>query len=118
VEEIEGLAQHDRRSIRLKLTRVLMHLIAQRIGHQQNTSWRGAVLNSLFDIELLLEALPSLREYSDARLQNIYRKAVKDALSGANIKTKPSEIGLPENCLYTLSQLLEGDLDALRGVLA
>lgn len=96
-----------------------MHLIAQSIGPGRNdTRWRGLVLESLYDIELLLEASPSMREYSEARLRNIYRNAVKDALSLANVKTKPNELGVPENCPYTLSQLLEGDLNVLRGMLA
>jgi Domain of unknown function DUF29 len=59
-----------------------------------------------------------LRQYSEERLHEIYQQAVKDAIAVTGLKAKASELGLPETCPYTISGLLERDLDALRDMLA
>jgi hypothetical protein len=119
IEEVEGLAGNDRRAVRSQLLRMLMHLIKQRIEpEREGTSWRTSIVNAQQEIRLVLEDSPSLRRYLEEALQKTYRSAVKDALHETNLTTREKEFALPEKCPYSLADLLEGDLDALRDVLA
>jgi Domain of unknown function DUF29 len=119
IEEVEGLAGSDRRAVRSQLLRMLMHLIKQRIQpEREGTSWRTSIVNAQQEIDLLLEDSPSLRRHLEGSLQKIYRKAVKDALRETDLTTRAKEFSLPEKCPCSLADLLEGDLDALGGMLA
>jgi hypothetical protein len=119
IEEVEGLAGSDRRAIRFQLLRLMMHLVKQRIQSERaGASWRSSMINARQEIRGLLEDSPSLRRHLEVRLPKIYRTAVQDALEETQLTANAQELRLHEICPYTLSQLLEGDLDALRGVLA
>jgi hypothetical protein len=119
IEEVEGLAGSDRRAVRSQLLRTLMHLIKQRIQpEREGTSWRTSIVNAQQEIDLLLEDSPSLRRHLEESLQKIYRRAVKDALQETGLAAKAKEFSFPEKCPYSLADLLEGDLDALGGMLA
>jgi hypothetical protein len=119
VEEVEGLAGSDRRAIRSQLLRLLMHLIKQRIQPERaGSSWRSSIIHAQQEIRLLLEDSPSLRRHLEQSLQKLYRSAVNDALRATELAAKAKDLGLPETCPYTISDLLEGDLNALPGMLA
>ena len=119
IEEVEGLAGSNRHAARSQMVRLLMHLIKERIQPgRAGTSWRMSIVNAQQEIGLLLEDSPSLRRYLEETLTKNYRLAVRDALREANLTAKAKEFGLPENCPYRVSDLLEGDLDALRDMLA
>jgi predicted transcriptional regulator len=70
------------------------------------------------EIDLIIEDSPSLRRHLEQSLQKIYQRAVKDALLETKLTARAKEFNLPEKCPYHLADLLEGDLDALRDVLA
>lgn len=119
IEEVEGLAGNDRRAIRSQLLRLLMHLVKERIQPERSgSSWRGSIINARQEIRGLLEDSPSLQRHLEERLPKIYRTALKDALEETQLTAKAKEFGLHESCPYTISSLLEDDLDALRGMLA
>ena len=61
---------------------------------------------------------PSLRRHLEDALPKIYRTAVRDALRETELTEKAKELGIPAKCPYTVSGLLEGDLNALRDMLA
>ena len=119
IEEVEGLAGSDRREMRSQLERLLMHLIKQRIQPgREGSSWRTSVVDAQREIRLLLEDSPSLRQHLERILQQSYRASVKYALRETELNAKAKDLGLPETCPYAISDLLEGDLNALRGMLA
>lgn len=119
IEEVEGLAGSDRRAVVSQLRRMLMHLIKERIQPERaGSGWRSSIIDAQREIELYIEASPSLRPYLEDALQKTYRRAVKDALQETELTTRAKEFSLPEKCPYKLADLLEGDLDALRVVLA
>ena len=119
IEEVEGLAGSDRHAVRSQLTRLLMHLIKERIQPERaGSSWRTSIVDARREIRLKLEASPSLRPYLNTIVAEDYHEAVKDALDETGLAGKALAFPLPANCPYTLSQLLEDDLDALRAMLA
>ena len=119
IEEVEGLAGSDRHAARSQLRRMLMHLIKERIQPERaGSSWRSSIIDAQREIELFLEDSPSLRRHLEGTLQKTYRIAVKDALQETDLTARAKEFSLPEKCPYKLADLLEGDLDALRGMLA
>jgi hypothetical protein len=119
IEEVEGLAARDRREARAHVWRMLTLLIKLRIQPERaGSSWRSSIIDAQREIELYLEDSPSLRRHLEGTLQKTYRIAVKDALHETNLTARAKEFSFPEECPYNLANLLEGDLDALRGVLA
>jgi Domain of unknown function DUF29 len=119
IEEVEGLAESDRHGVRSQMVRLLMHLIKLRIQPEREvTSWRTSIVNPQVEISLLLEDSPSLRRYLEETLAKNYRFAVREALPETNLTERAKEFALPEKCPYNVPDLLEGDQDALRDVLA
>jgi Domain of unknown function DUF29 len=119
IEEVEGLAGSDRRAIRSQLERLLTHLIKERIQPERaGSSWRTSVVDAQREIRLLLEDSPSLRRHLERTLQKSFRTSVKDALRETELTAKAKDLGLRAACPYTISDLLEGDLNALRDMLA
>ena len=119
IEEVEGLGGSERHAVRSQMVRLLMHLIKQRIQpEREGTSWRTSIVNAQVEISLLPGDSPSLRRYLEETLAKNYRLAVREALRATNLTERAKEFALPEKCPYNAPDLLEGDLDALRDVLA
>jgi hypothetical protein len=64
-------------------------------------------------ILLTLEDSPSLRRDLAKNLQKLYSNGVKDALDETALSGKEKQPEIPESCPWTLTELLDGDLDAL-----
>jgi hypothetical protein len=119
IEEVAGLAGSDRHAEVSQRRRMLLHLIKERIPPERaGSSWQSSVIFAQRDIELYLEASPRLRRHLPGALQKTYRIAVKDALEETGLTAIAKEFSLPEECPYKLADLLEGDRDALRDMLA
>jgi hypothetical protein len=114
IEEVEALAGGDKRAAQSQTIRMLMHLTKLWIQPERaGSSWRESIVNARREILLLIEASPSLRRYLEGVLQKAYRQAVRDALDETNLKLKAKEFNIPQSCPYTLTELLEGDLNQL-----
>ena len=69
IEEVEGLAGSDRDAVVSQLRRMLP-LIKERIQPERaGSSWRSVVIDAQREIELYLEASPSLRRHLEGALQ-------------------------------------------------
>jgi len=113
-EEVEDLGKSDRKAVRSQMIRMLMHLIKYRIQPQHaGASWRSSVVDARREILLTLEDSPSLRRHLSENLQKLYREGVRDALDETGLSEKKKQLGIPESCPWTLSELLDGDLGAL-----
>lgn len=107
-EEIEDLGRSERWTVQSQLKRMMKHLIKQRIQPERaGASWQVSIDNARDRVEFQIEDSPSLRRYAEENLQKIYRRAVRDALAETGIN--PKQANLPEECPYTLYDLLEGE---------
>jgi hypothetical protein len=113
-EELESLGKKDTRSRDTHLCNLLMHLLKweyQPERRQIGESWRSTINNCRRAIERLSEYSPSLdllqsqREDPIQVLTKQYRKARQDA----KVETKLDISTFPENCPYTLEQVLDFD---------
>lgn len=109
-EEIEDLGKSERSAVASQLHRMLMHLVKQRIQPERDgTSWRRSVTEGRAEISYRLDDSPSLRRYAQDSLPKIYKRAVKDALFETGLAEKRPELNLPDQCPYSLKDLLEAD---------
>jgi hypothetical protein len=105
-EEIEDLGKSDRAAVRSQLSRMLLHLIKQTLQPERSgSSWRASILSARREILIRLEDSPSLRRHLEDNLQRIYQGALADAMEETGVR----ELDLPEDCPYSLTQLLDGD---------
>lgn len=112
-EEIEDLGKSERSAVRSQLRRMLVHLVKSRIQPERSgASWRASVAGARAEILDHFGDSPSLRKHAEANLQRIYREAVELALVETNLAGH-ADPDLPEECPYTLENLLEDDLNAL-----
>jgi hypothetical protein len=113
-EEIEDLGKSDRSAVRSQLSRMLMHLVKERIQPERaGASWRSSIVDARREILIKLEDSPSLKRHLAENLQKIYRAAVRDALDKTNLMEHVKDFDIPRECTYTLDELLEGDVSAL-----
>jgi Domain of unknown function DUF29 len=119
IEEVENLAKSDRRAVRSQLGRLIMHLVKLRIQPERETSgWRSSIVDARRQINALIEDSPSLLHHLEQTLERNYAGAVKDALDETGLASRRGKIKIPEACPFTLSQLLESELDTLAAMLA
>lgn len=109
-EEIEGLARSDRSAIRSQLRRMLLHLVKQRIQPERDgSSWHRSITDGRTEIDGILDDSPSLRPFAESVLQQSWERAVRDALRETGLKSARASQRIPEQCPYTLEDLLESD---------
>ena len=81
IDEVEGLKGSDRDAVVSQRRRMLLPLIKERIQPERaGASWRSVVIDAQREIELYLEASPSLRRHLEGALPKNYRIAEKDGL--------------------------------------
>jgi hypothetical protein len=106
-EEIEDLGRCERSAVASQLQRMLMHLVKQRIQPERDgISWRRSITEGRSEIEYRFDDSPSLRSFAQENLQQIYRRAVRDALLKTGLTAHRSALNLPEICPYSLIDLL------------
>ncbi len=109
-EEIEDLGKSNLAAVESQLRVMLMHLIKRRIQpEKQGASWQRSITRGRIQIDVRLEHSPSLRRYLDRNLGKIYRKAVRDALRETGLVGQARGLNIPDECPYTLEELLERD---------
>jgi hypothetical protein len=112
VEEIGDMGKLDLRAVRSQLRRMLMHLIKQSIQPERDgTRWRGSIFSARQEILDELRDSPSLRRRLSDQMGDIYRAAVEDALKETAWAERAGDPGIPHDCPFTLSQLLDSPLD-------
>jgi hypothetical protein len=105
-EEIEDLGKNDQHTVLSHLSKLLKHQIKRTIQPERDESgWRASVATSREKIEYKIVDSPSLRLVLEQNLQETYRRAMKDAL----FETGLQSADLPQQCPYTLDELIERD---------
>lgn len=105
-EEIESLGRSDFRSVRSHLETIIEHLLKLMVSPATDPrrGWRRSVGNARIDIETYLTR--SLRNDIEPVVGDIYRTTRRRAARGL-IDDELSIGDLPEQCPWTLDQLLD-----------
>jgi hypothetical protein len=113
-EEIEDLGKRDWKAVRSQLRRMLMHLIKRKIQPERDgPSWSGSIDNARQEILDALRDSPSLRRRLSHEMGYVYESAIDLALAQTGLTDHRAAFGLPGDCPFTLSQLLDGPVDLL-----
>jgi Domain of unknown function DUF29 len=105
-EEIRSLGDSQFQGARSQLRRMLMHLIKQKIQPERDgASWRASIVSARREILDAIDSSPSLRRRLADRLEQTYLQAIQDARDETGLEAAE----LPEECPFTLYQLLDGN---------
>jgi Domain of unknown function DUF29 len=106
IEELEDLGSEKRNAIKSLLEQVIRHLLLVQYWTEESERnyyhWQSEILGFRYQLEDRLTT--NLRNYLADEIDNIYNRALKYV----RVKTK-FQIEFPEECSYTLEQLLDID---------
>ncbi len=106
IEELEALSRRDKAAVASLLEQIIRHLLLLEYWPAEyeynGYHWRGEVIN--FRNQLKGRLTKNLENHSEDNLNQIYDNAVRYVKQ----KTKYS-VNFPENCPYSLAQLLDDD---------
>jgi Domain of unknown function DUF29 len=109
-EEIEDLGKSDLAAVEAYLQLMLMHLVKRRIQPERaGSNWQRSITTGRIQIDVRIQHSPSLLGHLERNLQKIYRRAVRDALRETGLLQKAHELDIPQECPYTVHDLLERD---------
>ena len=103
-EEIESLGKQDRRELRNRLRVLIGHLLKWEFqANKPSNSWSNTIDEQRFQILGLLQESPSLKPYLPDAISEVYKYALKLAMS----ETSLSKETFPQECPYNLEQILD-----------
>jgi hypothetical protein len=103
IEEIESMGRSEKRELKSRLTVLLMHLLKWEYQQEmRSNSWKATIVEQRYQIKLLLEDSPSLK--------NLISDAIPDCYEGAVLKAS-AETGLsknsfPEQCPFSVEEII------------
>lgn len=104
VEEIESLGKQQRQELRNRLGILLGHLLKWEFQPSHcSKSWLATIREQRRRVRDLLEESPSLKPY----LPEVLEKAYQDGVDLAVRETSLNYQGFPQECLYSLEQVLD-----------
>jgi Domain of unknown function DUF29 len=103
IEEIESLGKQQRAELRNRLSILIGHLLKWNYQvSKRSRSWLNTIRIQRIDVAELLKENPSLKPYLQDALQIAYTKGLALAAGETNLPRKT----FPENCPYTLEEIL------------
>ncbi len=106
IDELESMAKRDRRELLSRLVILIAHLLKwqYQLTHRSN-SWRSSIIEQRYRIQKQLEDSPSLKNQLDILMITAYSDAIKlfQAETGIAISQ------FPQQCEYTLKEILQDD---------
>ena len=106
IEELEDLGSEKKNAVVSLLEQVIRHLLLLQYWQEEyernSYHWQGEIVN--FRNQLKRRLTGNLRNYLTQEMLEIYA----DALEYVKVKTK-FQVDFPEECPYTLEQLLDKD---------
>jgi len=112
IEELEGMANRDRNELVSHFKILIAHLLKwqfqlnqlnERWSDFKGSSWRATIVEQRSEIQDQLENIPSLKRSLEEAITKAYPKAVSLAVDETGLSKKT----FPQNCPYTIEQLLE-----------
>lgn len=105
-EELEDMGKREKRALRSRTVVLLAHLLKYRFQPQhRSASWNGTIREQRKQLAELLSDSPSLKPRLEADLQDSYISARLLAVG----ETGLAETSFPEQCPYSIDQLLDQD---------
>ena len=105
-EELEGMARSDKRQLINRFAVLLGHLLKWQFQlGRRSKSWERTIKEQRKRIAILLQDSPSLKHEINKRIEDAYEIAI---LSAAN-ETGLDEEAFPENCEYSLEEILDNE---------
>jgi hypothetical protein len=104
-EYLSDMARRDRREVKSRLTTLLAHVL--KWVHQpdhRSRSWRGTIITQRQELSDLA-AGGVLRNHAEAVLADAYAEAVERTAAETGLAAE----SFPDECPYTLEQLLSAD---------
>ena len=105
-EEIESMGRSERREFLNRLAVLLAHLLKWRYQPERRgsgKSWRATIKEQRRQVRRVLKDSPSLHH----GLENNFAEAYGDAIQKVVRETPLEETDLPEECPFTLEQVLD-----------
>lgn len=104
VEEIESLGRQDRRELKNRIRVLLGHLLKWEYQpDKRSRSWLNTIHEQRYQIQELIKESPSLKPYLLDAVSNVYEYALSLAIR----ETSLDEKRFPQECPYSLEQVLE-----------
>jgi hypothetical protein len=104
VEEIKAMGASERRELINRLAVLIMHLLKwQYQSGLRSRSWKLTIVEQRQEIQELLEDSPSLNAKLCEKFPLAYNKAILKTEKETNLPRKT----FPQNCPYTLEQVLD-----------
>jgi Domain of unknown function DUF29 len=104
IEELEGMAKRDRRTLLSRLAVLLAHLLKWQFEPQRRSkSWQRTLIEERKQVHQLLQDSPSLKHQLVESLADAYESALRQAAE----ETGLDESNFPCACPYTLAQALD-----------
>ncbi len=114
IEELVDMGREKRGELVSRFIILIAHLLKWQFQLQQlssrwqefeGKSWRKTIIEQRLQIENKLEDNPSLKSYLDEAVYKAYPKAVVFAVKETGLQKSL----FPDNCPYTIAQLLDYD---------
>ncbi len=103
VEEVEGMANRDRRELMSRLRALILHLLKWRCQPEKRSgSWRSTVIEQRSRLEGLLEQSPSLKRTLPEMAGQVYPAAVQRASGETGLPVK----SFPPECPFSVDEIL------------
>ncbi|GJE60496.1 DUF29 domain-containing protein [Methylobacterium trifolii] len=108
IDEVESLGRSQRHAIRSHLEVLIAHLLKFRVQPERaSPSWRRTLRNQRREIAQRIARNPSLRAYPAEVLAETYRDAVRLACD----ETQLDAARFPQDCPFTLAQILDAGFE-------
>jgi len=110
-EEVADMGKRDRREMDSCLTKLMLHLLkwqmqpALRYGESGRSSWLNSIVHSRVMLEKIFKQSPSLKRLAEESVLEVYPGAVREA----SVQTRIDRQSFPQDCPYSLAQLLDQD---------
>ena len=105
-EELEGMARNDKRELINRFALLLAHLLKWQFQTQKRSmNWKGTIKEQRKRITLLLKDSPSLKYEIEDKIHDAYELAIIMAAHETGI----DEEVFPQNCAYSLTELLDSE---------
>jgi hypothetical protein len=103
-EEIESVGRAEKNELRSRLIKLLSHILKWEFQPQRRgNSWQSTIGEQRTHIEGILDMSPSLRRVYGEILDRCYSAARQEA----SLETRLPIATFPENCPYSISEILE-----------
>ena len=107
-EEVEGLAKSDRRELRNRLMRVLVHLLKYQFqADRRSRSWEATLFVQRTAIDAVLEDSPSLHQELPQLIERAYAVAARAAAQEMRLERWTERF--PRECPWSVEQILDAD---------